>query len=392
MPSGDGPEIRFLPAVGRSYGANVLPIIWLLGTSGVGKSTVGYRTLTHLATAGVTAAFVDADQLRLASGTRATEADLIAAALPSLIHNYQAHGAHALIVAGLLDDTDHLTRLLPDVERSRVLAIHLEADSDTIRERVDRRGWLTELADDAVDYAHRIAPELADLRLNTTGRTPTELADHVTDAALTHIQQTSSGHLATPARRPPTTATPPRRLVVITGPGGVGVSTAGFQTFSLLARAGEPVGYLDAHQLGFLGRHVRGDHLGPLRAANARAVAGCLAHGGAATVVITGDPRTIALLLDAQHEDPDSGDSPALFWLDASAAALAERITARAQGGGPVIQGDHRLGLTNDALADAIAAAVHESRHDPRPRGARTIDTSDLDQRQIAEKMISSLA
>ncbi|WP_156819930.1 AAA family ATPase [Pseudonocardia sp. HH130630-07] len=369
----------------------MLPIIWLFGTSGVGKSTVGYRMLTHLAAAGVTAAFVDADQLRLASGTRATEADLIAAALPSLIHNYQAHDAQALIVAGLLDDTGHLTRLLPDVERQHVLTVHLEADSDTIRDRVHRRGWLTELADDAVDYAHRIAPDLADLRLNTTAQTSTELAEQVTDAALTHIRQNSPGHLATPARPPSTTATPPRRLMVITGPGGVGVSTAGFQTFSLLARAGEPVGYLDAHQLGFLGTDVRGDHLGPLRAANARAVTECLAHAGAQTVVISGDPRTIGLLIDTQHDELDSSDSPALFWLDASAAALAERLTARAQGEGPVIQGNHRIGLTGDALADAIARAVHASHHDPRPRGTRTIDTSDLDPRQVAEAMIASL-
>ncbi|ALL85963.1 hypothetical protein AD017_33115 (plasmid) [Pseudonocardia sp. EC080619-01] len=366
-----------------------MPIIWLFGTSGVGKSTVGYRMLTHLAAAGVTAAFVDADQLRLASGTRATEADLIAAALPPLIRNYQAHEAQVLIVAGLLDDIGHLTRLLPDVERPRVLAVQLEADSDTIRERVHRRGWLTELADDAVDYAHRIAPDLADLCLDTTGQTPTELAEQVTDAALTHIRQ-NSPNLATPARRPPTAATPPRRLVVITGPEGVGVSTAGFQTFSQLARAGEPVGYLDAHQLGFLGTDVRGDHLGPLRAANTRAVAGCLAHGGAQTVVISGDPRTIGLLIDAQHDELDNSDSPALFWLDASAAALAERISTRAQGDGPVIQGDHRIGLTDDALADAIAMAVRESHHGPRPRGARTIDTSDLDPRQVAEAMIAS--
>lgn len=384
-------NIWFLPRGGRSYGAGVLPIIWLLGTSGVGKSTVGYRVLSHLAAAGVTAAFVDADQVRLVSTIRVTETDLIAAALPALIRNYRAHGAQALIVAGVVDDTDHLARLLPEVPRLLIHTVQLDADDDTIRDRVHRRGWLTELADAAVDYAARIDPDLADLRLDTNGRSPSELANQVTDASLVHIQQNVSGSIDESARQRPITATAPR-MVAITGPGGVGVSTTGFQTFSLLARAGEAVGYIDAHQLGFLGTQVRGDHLGPLRGANSRAVAGCLARGGAETVVVSGDPRTIRLLIGAQHEESREIGSPALFWLDASSAALAERLTLRAQGGGPVIQGDHRVGLAGDALADAIAAAVYESEHDPRPSGARTIETSDLDPRQVAEAVLASLA
>lgn len=384
-------NIRFLPSVVAPTVRVVLPIIWLLGTSGAGKSTVGYRVLSHLADAGVTAAFVDADQLRLASALRATETDLIAASLPALMRNYRTHGAQALIVAGVVDDASHLARLLPGVSRHLVLAVRLDADGDTIRERVHRRGWLTELADTAVDYDARIASDLADLRLDTTGRSPSQLASQVAEVALAHSRQIVAASLDTPARQQPTTATL-KRMVAITGPGGVGVSTNGFQTFSLLARAGGPVGYLDTHQLGFLGTDVRSDHLGPLRSANAHAVAGSLACAGAETVVVSGDPRTIQLLLDAQHEEPGKIGSSASFWLDASASALAERLTVRARGGGPEIQGDHRAGLTGEALTATIAAAVHESQHEPRPGTARTIDTSDLNPRQVAEAVLASLA
>ena len=170
----------------------MLPVVWLLGTSGVGKSTTGYRMLSELHTAGVKAAFVDADQLRLASGIAAVETELIASALPALSRGYQTHGAQVLIVAGLAADLDHLSRLLPGVPSDRLLTVHLDADGDTIRERVHRRGWLVDLADDAVVYATQIDSDLADLHVDTTGRTPSDLAAQVAEAALAHVERTVS--------------------------------------------------------------------------------------------------------------------------------------------------------------------------------------------------------
>lgn len=60
------------------------------------------------------------------------------------------------------DVLDRLTRLLPSIPRDRVLTVHLDAGGDTICERVHRRGWLGELADDAVEYVAQIDPDLAD--------------------------------------------------------------------------------------------------------------------------------------------------------------------------------------------------------------------------------------
>ncbi|ANY07551.1 AAA family ATPase [Pseudonocardia sp. HH130630-07] len=361
----------------------MLPVVWVLGTSGVGKSTAGYRMLSELAARGVTAAFVDADQLRLARGVAASETELIASSMPALSDGYRAQGARVLVVAGLADDRDHLSRLLPGVPRERVLAVWLEADDDAVRERIRRRGWLVHLADDAVAHAARIDPAVADLRLDTTGLTPAEVAARITGPALAHLE-IASGHHGT---RPVHGATAvPRRVVLVTGPGGAGVSTIGYQVVARLARAGEPVGYLDAHQLRFLGTSVGDDRLAGLRARNVRAVAGGLVRGGARTVVVGGDVPTVRRLGVVR-----GAEQVRLFWLHASPDALAERVTSRAGGGGPPVAGDRRLGLTGRALADAIAAAVRESGC-ARPSGAEVVDTTGRDPAQVAEAIVASLS
>lgn len=342
--------------------------------------------LSELHTAGVKAAFVDADQLRLASGIAAVETELIASALPALSRGYQTHGAQVLIVAGLAADLDHLSRLLPGVPSDRLLTVHLDADGDTIRERVHRRGWLVDLADDAVVYATQIDSDLADLHVDTTGRTPSDLAAQVAEAALAHVERTVSE--GSDVLAADDEASLPRRVVVLTGPGGVGVSTTGYQTFAHLAHAGEPVGYLDAHQLGLLGTDTRGDEFASLRADNARAVASSLAGGGAETVVMSGDAQTTHLLAGAW------GKRTVItrFWLHATKHALAERITARSRGGGPPIQGDHRLGLNGPALEAAIATAVDESeQYEIRPAHTEAIDTTHLTPAQAAERIATSL-
>lgn len=341
--------------------------------------------LSELKSAGVTAAFIDADQLRLASGVAASETELIAYALPSLGRKFHGEGAQLLIVAGLADDDQHLAQLLPHVPRERVLAVHLGADSDTIRERIQRRGWMTELADAAVDYATQLDPGLGDLYLDTTHQTPSDLAAAITEAALLHLE-----HLAPEAENAKSSnqkTLSPDRVVTITGPGGVGVSTVGFQTFVQLASSGDSVGYLDAHQLGFLATTSSSHNLDALRAHNARAVVSSLTCGGAHTVVVSGDSHTMRTI-----ERTWDVESVTMFWLDASASAIAERITCRANGTGPPLQGNHRRGLTGTDLDKSIAAAVEESeQHYLRPEKARILSTTGLEPGQAAAAIVAAL-
>lgn len=360
----------------------LIPIVWILGTSGVGKSTLGHRLLTELERAGVQAAFADADQLRLASAIDASEEDLIAASLPDLARSFQRKGARCLIVAGLADSDGQLRSLLPRWPRDRILAVHLDADEESIRRRVLERGWLTELADESAAYARRIEAGFADLRMDTSAQTPEALAQAVSHVVLDWLRRADDQTEATidEAVRPNA-----HRLITITGPGGVGVSTTGYQVFAHLARSGQPVGYVDATQLGHLGSRSRAADLAPMRAANARSVARRLAEAGASTLVVSGEASSINLIEHGGEVEAHD------FWLVASADALAERIAASARGDGPPVQGNHRLGLEGDELAASIEAAVIEAQ-DPSPRnGRRVIDTSDASPQAVAEEIVAHI-
>ncbi|EQD85241.1 hypothetical protein N599_16090 [Saccharopolyspora erythraea D] len=345
----------------------------------MGKSTAGYRLLAELADRGVVAAFVDADQLRLAAGVRASETRLVATGLRALVPGYREAGARLLIVAGLADDREHLARLLPGVPRERVLACHLHADAEVLRARIRQRAWLAEQAELAVDYAAAIDPSLADLRVDTSGLTPDEVSRRLATAALAHVERAATAADHEPAG--PAATDPPVGVVLVTGPGGVGSSTVGFQTFMRLANEGSGVAYLDAHQLGFVGADPRGRQLAPLRARNARAVIGALAAHGARTVIVTADIATVREFGGSVREGLDV----ATFVLRAAPRTLAARIRRRARGDGPPIAGDHRRGLAGRALDESIAASVDEAaRLDEDLPGAHPLCTDDIDPADLA--------
>jgi predicted ABC-type ATPase len=360
----------------------VLPILWILGASGVGKSTVGFRLVHELGGVGILAALVDADQLRLARGLDLTETELIASGLPPLEREFRARGAQVLIVSGIADDADHLAALLSGLRDHPRLTVHLDVDADALRERIRHRGSLIGEMEENVEYAARLDPHLADLRLDTTGRSPSELATRITADTFAFLEHHQLQHQDT-VPGDPDLDTPPRQVVLISGPGGVGLSTVGYSAYSRIAG---PAAYLDAHQLGLLGTGSRAEELAPMRAVNTRAVAGNLTRAGADFVVVTGDPRTIRLLNDAW--DPATVTT---VWLHASRDALADRIALRAKGRGPGIPGDHRVGLTGPALADAVTTAVRERAGERlMPPGTSIIDTSMMTVAEVAEAIVIS--
>lgn len=285
-----------------------------------------------------------------------------------------------MIVSGLAHDRDHLAALLSGFPERHALAICLMASPETIRERVRQRGWMVQLADEAASYAARIDPTFADLCFDTR-QAPELLAAEIARAVATHLDNTSA-KVETPGAESPLVT--PTRIIMVTGPGGAGVSTAGFQVFSRLAQAGESTGYLDTNQLGFLGNEKLGHRLAQVRATNARAVMSSLARGGAKVIVVSGEPRAIDFLNRAWDATKTE-----IFRLHASPAALGQRITMRSHGGGPPIPGDHRIGLAGPDLAESIATAVGESQSmSLRPGGATVIDTTSMTPSQVADAVL----
>lgn len=336
----------------------MIPLVWLAGASGSGKSTAGYGAFRLLADAGIPIAYVDADQLRLATGVSATEDELVAASLVELVPRYAATGARALIVSGIADDVEHLRRLVGDLD---VTSVVLRSDANALRERLAARGWGAE------QIALALVPHdesFADIVIDTTSAAPAAVASRIAEVVARAAEAPSN-----PVAEAVASDAQPSRILLATGPGGVGLSTAGWLAYLNLARQGDAVAYLDAFQLGFCPEPERA------RAEHAAAHAGMFASRGVTTLVVTGGPPTIAALSERW---PQAG----IAWLAASPETLRERITGRAQGFGPGIPGDWRLGLTGDPLEAAIAAGIAEL--GSAIPGATVIDTDNATPAAVA--------
>lgn len=352
-------------------------MVWLVGTSGVGKSTVGWQLQQALEHRDVPAAFVDADQLRNAAGVEATADDFVADGLAVVGPIFQRAGAKVLIVAGMVDDAAHLARLLPVIGHPHVLVVHLHASDEAVVDRVERRKWNVELAADSVDYAHRFDARWVDIEVDTTCQSPSEVV-----ASLVERLEllASSERLDTPLSVTPATDAKPT-LTLITGAGGVGLSTTGFLAFLQRMWSGESIGYIDSHQVGIVGADPRAPEAAPLRAANSAALAAGMARRGIRHVLITADPLTARALADTAK--------PAhMFWLDASDDVIESRHRFRAEGGGPPLAGDHRLGLDDLSIRAAVATSIGEARDESlRPNGISVINTDDLSPEDVARRI-----
>ncbi|MGF6822030.1 gluconate kinase [Microbacterium sp. ZKA21] len=356
----------------------MLPLLWLTGPSGVGKSTVGWTLQQRLTRSGTPAAFIDADQLRNAAGVEAGEDDFIADGLLALEPRFRAAGARLLIVAGIMDDEAHFARLLPGATRGHVRVVHLGAADDTLIERIEKRRWNVELAPESVAYAHGFDTSWVDLSLDTTRLPAHRIADALVGLAEDLIDSPGAQRPLVPESDAAATVT------LVSGAGGVGASTTGFLAFLKSAWAGESAGYIDSHQLGFFGDDPHAATAVALRAENTAALVRVMADRGIAQVIVSGDATTAHGLARALP-------GARTMWLHASPDAIAARIRARAAGGGPPLAGDRRLGLSGAELAASIAESVREAA-DPgfRPAGSVVIDTDGCSAEQVAGQIIAA--
>jgi len=338
----------------------VIPLVWLAGASGTGKSTAGYGAFRLLADTGVEVAYVDADQLRLAAGVTATEDELVAASLVELVPRYAAAGARALIVSGIADDSEHLRRLVGALS---VTPVVLRADPTVLRDRLLARGWGDEQIASALASAEAHDDAVSEIRIDTTASEPSAVCARV--AEVVARVATASAPVADFSQP----GAPPDRILLVTGPGGVGLSTAGWLAYVNLVQQGIPAAYADAFQVGFCPAPESA------RIDNAIAHAGVLASHGVTTLVVTGGPSTVEALTERWPHATVS-------WLAASPKVLGERIAGRARGFGPGIPGDWRIGLTGAPLAEAIAAGVAEL--GAEVPGATVISTDDLAPADVA--------
>jgi adenylylsulfate kinase len=174
-------------------GSTPVRVLFLNGAVGVGKSTVADAVGALLETAGIPHAVIDLDELRRSwpppEGDRFNSAIELANLRP-VAANYVAAGARILVLAGVIEEaqavdlyTDALGGVRPTVIRLRVdsaeadrrLRSRHDDDEDVLAWHLHRHGEL-----DAVIDAARIPGPTVD----TTGRTPQDVAREVLDTAV----------------------------------------------------------------------------------------------------------------------------------------------------------------------------------------------------------------
>ncbi|MER7506404.1 hypothetical protein AB0L05_29645 [Nonomuraea pusilla] len=340
-----------------------LPLLWLYGPSGVGKSSAGWEVFRRLAREGVRTAFADTDQLALClpephGGTHALRARNLAALWPGL----RRAGVRCVVLTGVVgrrEEVDAYTRLLPG---ARVTLCRLHARPDELRERFLGRGWLPDLVEAALADAEALErDDFADVRLDTTGRTVEQVAASARDllppAPPRHGPASDEPYGPDRAGLPGQGEWAGVPVLWFSGATAVGKSTVGYEVFRRLARAGTRVAYVDVRQVAAVRPDPDGDPGGlRLRARNLAAVWAGHRAAGARCLVVSGEGGGDAAVLGSL-----AGAALTVCRLHAGPATLAERVALRAAGGGPVVPGDELRGLTPDAVGAVAARAAQEA-------------------------------
>jgi hypothetical protein len=376
-----------------------IPVLWITGPAGVGKSTVSWQLFTELAGAGVPVAFVDTDQLAMCYpappddlGRERIKARNFAALLPG----YALAGARCVVANGVLDPAIGLDK--EAIPRADVLICRLRADLDELTDRFTGRYRREEdlgelLAQTLAEADGMEASGIGDVCADTSGLTANEVARLVratcrdwpgfgdpvhlavdADLAARSAEQAAdpdpdpdadSGHPAPlPASADPGASRPADdkdgRVLLLCGPTGVGKSTIGFDVYLHSLRSGPTAGYVDLAQLGFVRPAPAGDPGGHrLKARNVGAMWRTFMASGARQLVVTGPVGGQAEL--ECYLDVLRPSIVTVVRLHASRDELAERIRLRGEGGGWNEPGDPLRGQSAAFLDRVIDESVAQA-------------------------------
>ena len=351
--------------------ADLVPVLWLTGPAGVGKSAVSWQIFTQLAQAGIHAAFADTDQLCMCypappgdPGRERIKAQNFAAMLP----HYQAAGARCVIANGVLDPASGLHPEL--LAHADVTVCRLRADrAELVHRFVGRRrpgGDLDAAIKETLSGADAMdASVFADVCVETSGAKVAEVAGLVRDRC--HIWPGFSGALPEPRMASGGTIRAgdndeadgaDGNVLLICGPTGVGKSTIGFELYMRYLRAGRTAGYIDLDQIGFLKPDAANDpghHL--LKARNLAAMWRTYHAAGARHLIATGPVPTEEISRTYTGALPTA--TVTVCRLHAGHAEMRARIMSRASGGSWPQPGDPlraKLAEYLDRVADQAAA------------------------------------
>jgi molybdopterin-guanine dinucleotide biosynthesis protein len=383
-----------MPSVPRD---DRLPVLWLYGPPGVGKTTVAWRLFTELSGDGIPTGYLDIDQLGMCyaaptpdnwapepasdPGRYRTKARN----LDAVVANFRAAGARCLIVSGIVDAEREFDASL--VPHAALTTCRLRCEPRDLRSRLAGRG---RLGDDQPDEALRHAQALernhaTDLSIDTTGCSVAEVVQLVRARIGGWPPQSEPPGM--PAEVPARSA--PGEVLWVCGPTAVGKSTVGWGIYERVRRAGTRAAFVDLDQIGFQRPFPEGDpgnHR--LKSANLAAIWREFHARGARCVVVVGpvhcpdDVRTYTAALPAA--------TVTVCRLHASKDQLAEWIVLRGRGlSSWDIPGDELKGRSAAELRKvaAQAAATAEALEDGRVGDLR-VDTDGRPVPDIVEEIL----
>jgi adenylylsulfate kinase-like enzyme len=361
-------------------GAGV-PVLWICGPAGVGKTTVSWLLYQELARSGVRVAFADSDQLCMCYPAPASDPGrqhIKALNAGALIQNFSSAGAQCVIVNGVLGPAGLETSLLAG---ARVTICRLRASPGDVEGRfVARSGrpdGTDELLQEIRDEVRLMdGSSFADACVDTTGVPAGDVPGLVRAAC--QDWPGFSGRLEEPAGRLPDQPGPAAggRVALVTGPAGVGKSTIGFRFYATCVSAGLTAGYVDLSQIGFTEPAAASDPGNQrLKARNLAAIWRNYRAAGATHLVAAGPIASRADLRLYAGELPGTGID--LIRLRADPDELRQRVMSRGAGGSWPEPGDRLAGQSAGFLAGAAGQAVRAASALDRPdAGGLAVDTT----------------
>lgn len=319
-----------------------IPVLWLCGPPGVGKTAVGWALHTELVRSGVDAAYVDIDQLGICYPEPADDPGrhlMKARNLAPVVANFQAAGVRCVVVSGVVDSA----RGVPEIPLSALTLCRLRADHEELVRRYLGRGdqpgqiELVRREAEALD-----ASTFADFTLDTSGLTVDEV-----------VRQLRARW-------------PGGQVLWLCGATGAGKSAVGFEVYRRTLGAGHTAAYVDLDQLGFSRHEVRERNLAALWQTYREA--------GAERLVVVGPALDPAITPCRLH---------------AGRTELIKRIMLRGQGEGWPQPGDPLVGLPEPELLQVAERAVAEADALERAAVGLRVDTDGLTVEEVADAVVA---
>jgi adenylylsulfate kinase-like enzyme len=346
-------------------GSDLLPVLWVCGPCGVGKTTVGWEIFSQLNSVGVRVGYIDIDQLGMCYPTpaedphnhRAKVANVAAA-----VATFRSAGARCVVVSGTVDVDQ--ARTYADQIPGALTFCRLSLDCDDLRTRLAERGWDGGMLEEAMQEAETLdRSAFADVCVDTSGMSVPDVARRVREQVggwpMPSEQEVAVGNTAE-VSAPNADAAAPGPVLWLCGATGVGKSTIGFQIFQQVMRAGVAAAYVDLEQVGFLRPAPPDDpdnHRVKVR--NLSAIWQTFRASGARCLIVVGsvdDRDAVEMYCNSLPEG-----TLTMVRLHAGPDQLAERIMLRAQGDGWRAPGDPLKGqpiaILNRIAAKAAANA-----------------------------------